>query len=823
MKFKKFIAGALAFALAAVSLPQLGGPTGEIMAEDYAEDFDYTVNGDTVTITGYKGSGGDVVIPETIEGKTVTHIGATYYDYLFGENADKIISITIPSSIKYIYAYESFSNCSSLTRIEVDPDNPVYWSEDGVLYKTFKTWDNASQSYKRWDYLITYPAGKTDASFIIPDIVTYVYGNAFDNCRWLTAVNVHENVEDLGIVPDFGIFDDCYSLEEINVDPNNSKYTSEGGVLYNKDKTDLIRYPAMKESEGFLIPDTVTCIFAYAFSYSQITSVKLAGSIEDIRNYAFFYCTDLKKIEIGENITDDVLKSKHSYNEYERLFQCFDRIFLGCNAVEEITVDENNPYYSSIDGVVYNKEQTYIEYCPPAYGDVLTVADNVGGVAIYSGSALSLTEFEVGEGNAELSAKDGVLYTKDQTMLLAYPKNRPGDFTIPEGVTDLSGTAFNESLVEAVTLPNSITGFNGDFQNCAHLTSINIPETMTKIGLFEFIGCFELSHITLPSSITKIYNAAFSYSGLTSIVIPSSATFISEDAFYCCPCKGWDVENNGEYLTIYGESGSYAEEYAAENNIHFEAIKILGTDGDGDADVEIITEPEAVPDGTAVSVTEKERTDVSVTYDITLTVGGVEIHLNGTAQVKLPVPEGWNAEDCRVYRKEENGGYTDMLAKAAGGFLSFFTDHFSEYVITTEDLSEKSDETTADTSEVPEEPLPASPSHGGFTAPDVVSDIASDTASETAEAPAEAVSAQTAQSENTSVSENEYTEAEPIPVSDSVSSAEAPVSYETCLYESGGVSADEDKNVNTASYPALGVVSAAIITAAAVFIAKKRR
>ena len=98
-------------------------------------DFTYEVSvGGTVTITGYAGAGGNVVIPITIGGLTVASIA----NFAF-EVATSITSITILANVTSIGDY-AFYNCSGLTRIDVDSSNPNYSSQDGVLYNKNKTY-----------------------------------------------------------------------------------------------------------------------------------------------------------------------------------------------------------------------------------------------------------------------------------------------------------------------------------------------------------------------------------------------------------------------------------------------------------------------------------------------------------------------------------------------------------------------------------------------------------------------------------------------------------------------------------------------------------
>ncbi len=169
-------------------------------------DFTYTVSGSEVTITGYTGAGGAVVIPDTIAGMPVVSIGAQAFyaksaitsiaipnsvmsignDAFMG--CTGLTTVTIPSSVasmgSALYSgwpipiynpFPPFSNCTGLTRIDVDANNPNFSSHDGVLYDKSQT------------KLIQFPGGRI-GGFAIPGSVTQIGAEAFRGCAGLTSV-----------------------------------------------------------------------------------------------------------------------------------------------------------------------------------------------------------------------------------------------------------------------------------------------------------------------------------------------------------------------------------------------------------------------------------------------------------------------------------------------------------------------------------------------------------------------------------------------------------------------------------------------------------
>ena len=146
-------------------------------------------------------------------------------------------------------------------------------------------------------------------------------------------------------------------------------------------------------------------------------------------------------------------------------------------------------------------------------------------------------------------------------------------------VTSVGRSAFSGcNSLAAVTMPDGVTILGADaFSFCTSLTEVTMPNSLTSIGSNAFSGCSSLTEIEIPDSVTSIGESAFSdCKKLTSITIPDSVTSIEKSAFSGC--------NN---LTIYGYARSYAQKYAAENNIRFALIGgLLRGDVDGSGGID---------------------------------------------------------------------------------------------------------------------------------------------------------------------------------------------------------------------------------------------
>ena len=123
----------------------------------------------------------------------------------------------------------------------------------------------------------------------------------------------------------------------------------------------------------------------------------------------------------------------------------------------------------------------------------------------------SLEEIKVSDCNENYRSINGVLFTKDGQTLVACPGGMRGEYTVPQGVTQISSNAFEGcSSLKSITLPDGITEIGaGAFSDCSSLKSITLPDGITKIGDWAFSGCSSLESITLPDGITEIGGMAF--------------------------------------------------------------------------------------------------------------------------------------------------------------------------------------------------------------------------------------------------------------------------------------------------------------------------
>ena len=149
----------------------------------------------------------------------------------------------------------------------------------------------------------------------------------------------------------------------------------------------------------------------------------------------------------------------------------------------------------------------------------------------------SLTEIIVDGNNAYYTSVDGVLFNKAKTELICYPAAKTATrYTVPNGVTHIGECAFyNCTALESVELPDSVTSIGDSAFSGSSLEDIELPDSVTSIGTDAFLNCLSLKSVKLSGGLTSIEDTAFAFcKSLTSIVIPDGVTHIGEYAFYNC-------------------------------------------------------------------------------------------------------------------------------------------------------------------------------------------------------------------------------------------------------------------------------------------------
>lgn len=275
-------------------------------------DYEYRLEDDyTCTITKYNGSASNITIPSTIYGNKVTKIGWSAFEW-----CENIVNVNIPNTVTSIdsYAfsacsnlknitfsnnlkkidYASFSGCTSLTSVSF----PASLTEIGR--RAFRDCEKlASASLNNGLINIDDSAFyncKSLSNINIPNSVKNIEDQAFENCTSLKTVSIGYGTENVTTYY-YSAFAGCSSLESITIHSNNKKYCSADGVLYNKNKTEILWYPQGKKATTYTVPSTVTYLGTNTTNsnpylktitiYDNVTSISYnaIGYIEDGWDY----------------------------------------------------------------------------------------------------------------------------------------------------------------------------------------------------------------------------------------------------------------------------------------------------------------------------------------------------------------------------------------------------------------------------------------------------------------------------------------------------------------------------------------------------------
>ena len=262
-------------------------------------------------------------------------------------------------------------------------------------------------------------------------------------------------------------------------------------------------------AQDLAVPQTVTQIGPYAFTTcTNLINIVIPDSVTDIGAGAFGGCTSLTNINIPASVTSIGTSA-----------------FNLCSSLTAITVDAQNSSYSSLDGVLFNKDQTALLVFPPgkagaytipstviSFGQAFTGCSNVNSIIIPMGiTSIPDHAFE----NCELLSS----------------------VTIPVSVTDIGSSAFAScfSLFDAPMGQGVISIGDGAYYHCISLATATIPPSVTTIGAGAFQVCLNLRKVTIPNSVTNIGPYSFQTCiNLETLVLPSSLTEIEVDMFVSC-------------------------------------------------------------------------------------------------------------------------------------------------------------------------------------------------------------------------------------------------------------------------------------------------
>ena len=644
-----------------------------------------------------------VIIPETVQ-----KIG----NYVF-MNCEKIKNIKLPSNLKIIgktcfqgcisltglfipQSVESigggiFGDCDALQSVEIEDENNNFIFKDGILYDV------------KNGILVSAVNSLIPEKVIVDECTKTIDYSAFADCNNLYEIEIPQGVVNIGEKA-FARLD---NLKNIDIPDSVTNITTLAFYRCNglvsvqvPGSVTAIKNGTFRECNNLkkvILNEGVAKIEGSAFVFcSSLEQIKLPQSLMSIGSGAFDNCTSLISVELPDN----AIISSNAFKE--------------CKNLSDIVISDTNNNYIVKNGILYNKNMTRILCYPAGIKDteffVPDTVKTIGDFAFYGTKALESINIPDSVTNIGTDAFGECSGLKE--------------VVIPDSVTSMGEAVFYKcTSLEKVKLSVNITSPNpAVFQYCSSLKEVVLPESMKFISFFMFSYCKEITNIVLPDTLTSVLGSAFqNCDNLKNITVPKNVTTIQDYALGYYYDEQSATYKKYDDFTISGYAGSKAQEYAEANGIRFielneketaDGIKIeyskddssIGGDNEEKISLESRQLTESDKEYSKIDFTGKiEDSDVkpedvkSVTYEISLkNESGQTVQPSEKVTVKIPVPDGYMGENCKVYYVNEKGKFTNMNAVCQNGFLIFETGHFSTYLVTETNIKTVSEITYGD-------------------------------------------------------------------------------------------------------------------------------
>ena len=396
------------------------------------------------------------------------------------------------------------------------------------------------------------PAGKEEKALAIS-------ADAFKSCTALTEITLPSRISSF----DGKMFYLCNSLAKVNIDGAGGEYTSKDGVVCNKDGTTIIYCPAGRTGK-YTIPSGVGSVGESAFASVRITSLEVPGYVSEIGKEAFRSCYYLRQIDFTGVENDMDLKigesafygctALKSLTLPVNLVELGAHAFGGISALTEVTVNSGKVNFANAAfGTAETSPRYYVQRLN--IGAKLELIDING---VFGGLVLDVVN--VDERNPNYTVVDGVIFDKSVTAIVYYPNGKTGDYVLPETIAKIGANVFANKSLKKITIGANIVEIgSGAFENCKYLTDVvfeagdkpltigdnafagsaiisaNLPARAVALGSGAFANCIKLVSVTVPAGVKEIKQDAFNgCEKLFSVTIKEGITSIEVGAFANC-------------------------------------------------------------------------------------------------------------------------------------------------------------------------------------------------------------------------------------------------------------------------------------------------
>lgn len=398
-------------------------------------------------------------------------------------------------------------------------------------------------------------------SVVLPNTVTDIDYGAFYNCVNLVDANIGNSVVNIGTYA----FRSCRNLSSMvlpeSVDSIGDLAFYDCGLsepLYN---SHIFAYFPDGYASEYMVPDGIGKIATDAFAECNgLVSITMPNSVTTIGYAAFLSCRNLETVNMGNSVTYIGEAAFHSCESLATINFPSSVTFVGDDAFYGTNWPE--PIYNEHVFAYYPRGNTASNYIIPE-----GIEQIAGGafLACYNLTSVVIPNSVTYIGSAAFGDCYGIeepLYNAHCFARMPYDYAAT-EYVIPDGIEQIAGEAFwSCERLQSIVIPESVTSIGENaFESCTSLVTINLPNSVTEIGNFAFIECTSLKDpvcnnrifayfpklfaqtvttYVVPEGIETIAYGAFwsswySYNTLlTSVTLPTSLTYLSENSFYNC-------------------------------------------------------------------------------------------------------------------------------------------------------------------------------------------------------------------------------------------------------------------------------------------------
>ena len=491
--------------------------------------------------------------------KTVIY-GSTYGD------------LPIPTHPGYVFTgwYNQEGNAvTNLSKVEIDDSQilSAHWisceyelqNEEAIITQ----WDEEATDVKIPSWVDGFPVvgigenafkGRASITSVkMPDTVNTIGKSAFSFCYGLTNIVMGNSVRDIGN----GAFKFCTKMADMELPDGLTNISS-------------FAFAVCESLTSVVIPDSVTVIGSYAFDGCYgLTNLMVSSSIDKIDDAVFRDCISLAEVTIPDSVQSinyEAFKGCNSLMSVtipDNVTNLSNASFYDCGDLMAFYVGEGNVRYKSVDGLLLSKDGKRLVGVPGGVTNVTIPQsiESIDGCAlagcrkltsvtipqsvtnIFSENAFENTErliaFSVDEHNSKYKSVDGLLLSKEGETLIAVPKGLTS-VLIPDGVSKIADYALSGcAKMISISLPDGLTSIGQyAFRDCNNITNISLPRSLLSIGQSAFYRCNGIKYVDIPDSVTSIgYRAFQNCGGLMSVTMSSmlKAQVNNNRVFAECP------------------------------------------------------------------------------------------------------------------------------------------------------------------------------------------------------------------------------------------------------------------------------------------------